>query len=211
MLHTILGKKIGMTQFFDEDGTVHPTTVIEAGPCAVLAVKKADGSDKYNAIQLGFDDRRPKTTKKPQLGLYRKVGVNPKRFVHEIPWTGEGEYEPGQEITVNILEGVEKVDVTGVTKGRGFAGVMKRHGFHGGPASHGQSDRARAPGSIGQSAYPARVFKGVKMPGHYGNVRHTTLNLRLLGIDEEKNLLFIRGAVPGPNGGYVIIRKAVKG
>ncbi|TET34128.1 MAG: 50S ribosomal protein L3 [Planctomycetota bacterium] len=211
MLHAILGKKIGMTQFFDEDGRVNPATVLQAGPCAVLAVKKAgDEKNRYTAIQLGFDERREKTTKKPQLGLFRKTGVTPKRFIKEVSWDGEGDYEPGQEVNVSILEGIEKVDVTGTTKGRGFAGVMKRYGHKGGPATHGQSDRARAPGSIGQSAYPARVFKGMKMPGHYGNVRHTIQNLKVLDIDEKQNLLIVRGAVPGPNGGYVIIRSAVK-
>jgi len=211
MLQAILGKKIGMTQFFDEDGRVHPATVLLAGPCAVLAVKKADDEkNRYTALQLSFDDRREKTTKKPQLGMFRKLGVTPKYFIKEVNWDGEGDYEPGQEVTVSLFEGIEKVDVTGITKGRGFAGVMKRHGHHGGPATHGQGDRARAPGSIGQSASPARVFRGIKMPGHYGNARHTTQNLKVLDIDEKQNLLIVRGAVPGPGGGYVIIRKAKK-
>jgi len=209
MISAILGKKVGMTQVFKEDGTVVPVTVIQCGPCVVMQVKTQE-KEGYNAIQLGFEDKPLKRATKPEIGHAKKANTTPKKFVREVQWDGEGDYKPGQQITVEVLEGIERVDVTGISKGRGFAGVVKRHGFAGGPKTHGQSDRHRAPGSIGQSSFPSRVFKGMRMAGHMGNEKCTVRNLELVKIDKEKNCILVKGAVPGPNGGYVVVRKTNK-
>ncbi len=206
MVNGMLGKKVGMTQVFTESGEAVPVTVIELGPCTVMQVKSSE-TDGYSALQLGFSDKRRKRSNRAESGHARKANAEPKKFVKEIDWDGEGEYELGQTLTVDVFNEVKWVDVSGTSKGRGFAGVVKRHGFKGGPKSHGQKDRHRAPGSIGQSSDPSRVFKGTRMAGRMGG-RMTTRNLEVVKVDPENNCLLIKGAVPGPNGGYVEVRKA---
>jgi len=203
----ILGKKAGMTQVFDETGEVVPVTVIEAGPCYVTQIKtvKADG---YDAIQLGFGEAR--RVNKPQRGHLPK-GVPDVRHLREVRVDDVSGYEIGQKIDAGIFAVGDLVDVTGVSKGRGFAGAMKRHGFAGGPATHGQSDRARAPGSIGATSTPGRVWKGMRMSGHMGDQRTTNQNLEVVLVDAERNLLAVKGSVPGAKGGLVTVKSAVKG
>ena len=205
MISGLLGKKLGMTQVFEEDGALVPVTVIQAGPCHVMQVKTQE-ADGYSAVQLGFEDRRRKNATKPASGHARKARTEPKRFIREIRTDAGEALALGQTVTVEILKDSQSVDVTGTSKGKGFQGVMRRHGFHGHPASHGASKVHRAPGSIGQAAYPARVFKGVGMPGHMGNARCTVQNLKVVNVDVEKNLLLVEGAVPGHNGSYLIVR-----
>ena len=202
----ILGRKRGMTQVFDEDGSAYGVTVVEAGPCVVSQVRTAE-TDGYHAIQLGFEDARDKVVAKPQRGHFAKAGTPTKRFLREERLTGPAEKQVGDTLTVNVFQVGDYVDVTGTTKGKGFAGTIKRHGFSRGPETHG-SMNVRAPGSIGQSAYPSRVFKGMRMSGHMGARRHTTKNLRIMRVDEGRNLLFVAGAIPGPNDGFVQIRTA---
>lgn len=213
MVDALLGKKVGMTSVYNEAGELVPVTVIQLGPCVVVQIKTAQ-KDGYTALQLGFDERRPKNVTKPVQGHYGKAGTGPKYFLHEVGWDGEGEMQPGAILTAELFEGEAKVDVIGTTKGRGFAGVVKRHGFHGGPKTHGQGDRHRAPGSIGQSASPSRVFKGVRMAGRMGGSHHTVRNLSVVRVDKERNALLVEGAVAGHRSGYVIVRrvpaKAVK-
>jgi len=206
MVNGLLGKKAGMTQLFTDSGELVPVTVIEAGPCTVMQVKTPD-SDGYYALQLGFEDKRRKRSTRAESGHARKAQAEPKRFMREVSWDGEGEYSLGQELSVDVFSDVQFVDVSGISKGRGFAGVVRRHGFRGGPKTHGQKDRHRAPGSIGQSSDPSRVFKGTRMAGRMGG-RITTRNLRVVKVDTENNCLLVKGAVPGPVGGYVEIRKA---
>lgn len=211
----LLGKKVGMTQFYDDSGRLLPVTVIQAGPCAVVQVKTVE-TDGYSAVQLGYDDVKPSRIKKPQIGHSQKSGTSPKRFVREmrLPDGAELEYKVGDRLTVSVFAENKFVDVIGSSKGKGFAGVMKRHGFRGFPASHGTERKHRAPGSIASFAsdagHGAGPKRGKKMPGHMGNRRITAKNSRLVGIDEEKNLLVVKGSVPGPAGGYVIIRSAKK-
>jgi large subunit ribosomal protein L3 len=207
MIDALLGKKVGMTAVYTDDGVLVPVTVIELGPCTVVQVKR-EKADGYTALQLGFEDRKPKNVKKPLQGHYEKAGTGPKRFLREVGWDGEDDVKPGQELTADLFADVSKVDVIGTTKGRGFQGVVRRHGFAGGPKTHGQGDRHRAPGSIGQSAYPSRVLKGTKMPGRMGGTRHTTRNLKVVRVDTERNAILVKGAVPGPRSGYVIVRRA---
>lgn len=202
----ILGRKQGMTQVFTEDGTHIGVTVVAAGPCVVTQVRTAD-NDGYDAVQLGYADTTEKRTPKPQRGHFKKAGTAPKRFVREERLQTPAGHAVGDTITVEVFSAGDIVDVTGTTKGRGFAGTIKRHGFHRGPKTHGCMNY-RQPGSIGASAYPARVFKGKRMSGHFGHARQTTKNLEVVQIDPEKNLLFIRGAVPGPKGGFVQVRTA---
>ncbi|NOZ55576.1 MAG: 50S ribosomal protein L3 [Calditrichaeota bacterium] len=203
----IIGRKLGMTRIFGERGKAIPVTVIEAGPCYVTQVKTED-TDGYNAVQLGFDETKEKRVTKPVLGHLKKAGVKPLRVLREFrDFELEGELQLGQEIRVDIFKEGDKVSVTGFTKGRGFAGVVKRHGFGGGPKTHGQSDRWRAPGSIGQSSFPSRVLKGLRMAGRMGNTRVTVKNLEVVKVDPENNLLVIKGAVPGAIKGIVTIRK----
>jgi len=206
----LLGKKIGMTQVFADDGTLVPVTVIQAGPCQVMQVKTRD-RDGYDAVQFGFEDRKRKRATKPESGHARAANTEPKRFIREVPILGEDRPKLGQTVTVEIFKDVETVDVIGTSKGKGFQGAMKRHGFHGQPASHGASKIHRAPGSIGGATDPARVFKGTRMAGHMGNRRCTVKNLKVVSVDPERHVLLVRGAVPGPNGGYLIVRPAKRG
>jgi large subunit ribosomal protein L3 len=203
----ILGRKIGMTQVFDDNGRAVPITVLEAGPCHIAQVKTPD-KDGYAAIQLSFGDARKIT--KPIAGHFAKANLDPARHLVELRLEELGEFEPGAEIKADVFEAGEFVDVVGVTKGKGFAGVMKRHNFHGLSASHGTERKHRSPGAIGACATPARVFKGTRMAGHMGHRRVTTLNLRVIKADPERNLLLLRGAVPGPKGGLVMVRSAVR-
>jgi large subunit ribosomal protein L3 len=205
----VLGTKLGMTQVWDDGGRLVPVTVIEAGPCVVTQVRTAE-SDGYDAVQLAFGAIDPRKVNQPMTGHFEKAGVTPRRHLVEIRTSDAGEYSLGQQVTVELFEAGEDVDVTGTTKGKGFAGVMKRHGFHGVSSSHGSHRNHRKPGSIGGCATPGRVFRGMRMAGRMGGVRQTTLNLTLHGIDTERGLLLIKGAVPGPKGGTVLVRGAIK-
>jgi len=205
----ILGRKKGMTQLFAEDGTATGVTVVAAGPCVVTQVRDEE-TDGYNAVQLGFEDVRDKRSAKPQRGHAQKAGTAPKRFLREDRLEGGAEMAVGDVVTVDAFADGDLVDVTGTTKGRGFAGTIKRHGFSRGPETHG-SMNVRAPGSIGCSAYPGKVMKGKRMSGHYGANRHTTKNLMVMRVDPQRGLLFIKGAIPGPNGGFVQVRTARTG
>ena len=206
MIQGLLGRKLGMTQIFDETGVVHPVTVVEAGPCVVTQVKTPE-KDGYSAIQLGFGlDKR---LTKPEQGHRQPSGFM-SRTLREVKADDVSEFTVGQVLKADLFTAGDLIDVTGISKGRGFQGGVKRHGFHGGPKTHGQSDRHRAPGSIGSSATPGRVFKGLRMAGHMGSDRVTIQNLRVLRVDLERNLLMIEGSVPGANKGLVMIRRAVK-
>jgi len=203
----ILGTKLGMTQVFDETGQVVPVTVVQAGPCVVTAVRTPD-NDGYSAVQIGFGEINPRKVTKPVAGLFEKAGVTPRRYVAEIRTEGASEYTLGQELTAGLFAAGQRVDVTGKSKGKGFAGVMKRHGFKGLSASHGTQRKHRSPGSIGACATPGRVFKGVRMAGRMGAERTTVQSLTVHAVDGDKNLLLIKGAVPGPRGGLVVVRSA---
>jgi large subunit ribosomal protein L3 len=206
----LLGRKIGMTQIFDEEGDVVPVTVVATGPCSVIQVKTQD-INGYSALQLGFEERKEKHTTKGELGHFHKAGLAPKRFVREIRLENDPTEEAGSQLTVSdIFEGVKKVDVTGISKGCGFSGVMKRHNFKGFIRTHGTHEFFRHGGSIGCRLTPGRVFLGKAMPGQMGNQRVTVQNLTIAKIDAEQNLLFIKGGLPGKNGGYLVIRHAVK-
>ena len=223
----ILGRKVGMTQIFSDEGKIVPVTVVEAGPCSVLQIRSPE-RDGYEAVQLGYLDKPRRLASRSQRGQVAKLdskrnkkrsaaGVEPvvkpncepKRFVREIRGAA-GELEVGSEVKVDAFEGIESVDVVATSKGRGFSGAMKRHNFAGQRASHGVKKCHRHMGGTGCSAYPSRLFKGVRMPGQYGNKRCTVRNQKLAGIDAENNLLLIRGAVPGPNGGYVVVQQTNK-
>ncbi|WP_433176417.1 50S ribosomal protein L3 [Actinoallomurus sp. CA-150999] len=206
----VLGEKLGMTQVFDDEGRIVPVTVVQAGPCVVTRVRTPE-TDGYSAVQLGFGQIDPRKVNKPATGHFEKAGVTPRRHLVELRTDDATEYELGQEITVEVFEAGQRIDVTGRSKGKGTAGVMKRHGFKGLSASHGTQRKHRSPGSIGGCATPGRVFKGLRMAGRYGNARITVQNLTVHAIDTEKNLLLIKGAVPGPNGGLVLVRTAAKG
>lgn len=203
MLQGFLGTKIGMTQTFREDGRVVPVTVIQAGPCVVTQVKTKE-TDGYEAVQLGFGD--VKRRNKPESGHLKNSRLS--RYLREVATDDTSEFEVGQTIGVDIFEAGEKVDVIGTSKGRGFAGVMKRWNFRGGPRTHGQSDRARAPGSIGGGTTPGKVYKGLKMGGHMGNRRITVKGLEIIEIDTERNLLLVKGGIPGATNSLVQIRRA---
>jgi large subunit ribosomal protein L3 len=206
----ILGTKLGMTQVFDETGQVVPVTVVQAGPCVVTAVRTPD-NDGYSAVQIGFGEINPRKVTKPVAGLFEKAGVTPRRYVAEIRTENATEYQLGQELTADgLFEAGQRVDVTGKSKGKGTAGVMKRHGFSGLEASHGTQRKHRSPGSIGGCATPGRVFKGLRMAGRMGAARTTEQNLTVHAVDSDKNLLLIKGAVPGPRGGLVVVRSAVR-
>jgi large subunit ribosomal protein L3 len=207
MVQGLIGRKLGMTQIFDEQGLARPVTVIEAGPCVVTQIRNEE-TDGYTAVQLGFGIA--KKLNKPQAGHVRASGHQVKTL-REFKADDYSGIEVGQVFKADIFATGDVIDVTGTSKGRGFQGGMKRHGFAGGPATHGQSDRARAPGSIGSSATPGRVFKGMKMAGHMGNDRVTVQNLTVLRVDAERNLLLVEGSVPGPNNGTLLIKRAVKG
>lgn len=203
----ILGRKIGMTQVFDENGRAVPVTVLEAGPCRVAQVKTTE-TDGYSAIQLAFGTAR--RVNKPMAGHFGKAGVDPTRHLVELRLDDVSAYELGAEIKADVFEPGELVDVIGVTKGKGFAGVMKRHNFKGLSATHGTQRKHRSPGSVGMCATPARVLKGMRMAGQMGHERVSTLNLRIVAADVERNLLLVRGAVPGPKGGLVMVRSAIR-
>ncbi|WBB96362.1 MULTISPECIES: 50S ribosomal protein L3 [unclassified Solwaraspora] len=204
----ILGAKLGMTQVWDNNRVV-PVTVVQAGPCVVTQVRTAD-KDGYSAVQLAFGAVDPRKVNKPESGHFAKSGVAPRRHLVELRTTDASEYELGQEITVEAFEPGARIDVTGRTKGKGFAGVMKRHGFHGLRASHGVERKHRSPGSIGACATPGRVFKGVKMAGRMGSVRYTVQNLTVQAVDPDSNLLLVKGAIPGPAGALILVRSAAK-
>jgi large subunit ribosomal protein L3 len=204
----ILGEKLGMTQIFQDTRAV-PVTVIKAGPCFVAQVKTAE-RDGYQAVQLAFVEPRRNDLTKPMQGHFDANGGQPGRHVVELRTDDADSYTPGQEIRADVFATGERADVIGVSKGKGFAGTMKRHGFGGLGASHGTQRKHRSPGSIGACATPSRVFKGMRMSGHMGNTRTTILNLEVVGVDPERNILLIRGAIPGPNGGLVMVRSAVK-
>lgn len=202
----IIGKKVGMTSFYDDNGKNIPCTVIEAGPCVITQVKTSE-TDGYNALQLGFGDQKEHRMNKPQMGHFKKSGSAPKKKLVEFR-DFDGDHQLGASITVEIFEEGEFVDVAGTSKGKGFQGVVKRHNFRGvGDATHGQHNRLRAPGSIGAASYPARVFKGMRMAGQMGNERVKVLNLQVMKIFPEKNLLVVKGAVPGAKNSYVIVEK----
>ena len=205
----ILGTKLGMTQVFDETGQVVPVTVVQAGPCVVTAVRTPD-NDGYSAVQIGFGEINPRKVTKPVAGLFEKAGVTPRRYVAEIRTEGASEYTLGQELTAELFAAGQRVDVTGKSKGKGTASVMKRHGFKGLSASHGTQRKHRSPGSIGACATPSRVFKGVRMAGRMGAERTTVQSLTVHAVDGDKNLLLIKGAVPGPRGGLVVVRSAAR-
>lgn len=205
----IIGKKLGMTRIFDDEGFVVPVTVIEAGPCVVTQVKTRE-SDGYEAVQLGFDSARRKSVNKPLAGHYRRAGVKPCRKLFEFRVDDPGEFSLGQEVGSDLFESGQLVDVTGWSKGRGFQGVVKRYGQSGGKQTHGCTSH-RVPGSIGQSASPSRVWKGRKLPGRMGGARKTVRRLAVVSVDSESNLLLVRGAVPGASNGYVLVKKSVVG
>jgi large subunit ribosomal protein L3 len=205
-MDTLIGKKIGMTQIFSESGTLTPVSVIQAGPCPVVQVKTAE-KDGYSAVQIGFEKIREKLATSPMRGHYNNAKISPHRLLREVRVDDASEFELGKNIDVTIFEGVETVHVTGRSKGRGFTGTIKRHNFSSGPKSHG-SHNVRAPGSVGMCATPARIFKGKKMPGRMGGTQTTTRNLKIVQVDAENNLLFVKGAVPGANNGFVVISKA---
>lgn len=206
----MIGKKVGMTQIFDEKGNVIPVTVIQAGPCYVTQVRN-DERDGYVAIQLGYGETKPKRLTQGQLGHLRRNNLPALRYLREFRLrNGELDVEEGQEIRVNVFEKGERVDVIGTSKGRGFAGTIKRHGFHRGPKTHGQSDRERAPGSVGQCSTPGRTLKGQRMAGRMGNERVTIQNLEVVVVDPERNILAVRGSVPGARDGIVLIKPAVR-
>ncbi|MHC6178377.1 50S ribosomal protein L3 [Clostridium sp. JNZ X4-2] len=208
MKKAILGRKLGMTQIFDEKGKVIPVTVIEAGPCVVIQ-KKAVEKDGYDAIQVGFGDIREKLVNRPLKGHFTKSGVSLKRFIKEFKFENASEYEAGQEIKADIFAEGDKVDVSGVSKGKGFQGTIRRWNAQRGPMSHG-SKFHRAVGSMGASSDPSRTFKNMKMPGHMGNKNTTVLNLQIAKVIPEKNIILIKGGVPGPNKSFVTIRNTVK-
>ena len=206
----ILGRKLGMTQIFSDDGVVHPVTVIQAGPCLVVQ-RKTGGREGYDAIQVGLVEERPmRKVSQPMSGHFQKAGVAPMRRLMEFPVAADDEVKAGDQLKVDIFAADEYVDVIGTSKGKGFQGVIKRHGFGGGKATHGSMFH-RAPGSIGQASYPSRVFPGTRLPGRTGARRITGKNLQVVKVDAENNLLYIRGSVPGPNNGYVAVRRAKRG
>ena len=210
MIEGIIGKKLGMSQHFAENGTATAVTLLEAGPCVVTQVKTQE-RDGYQAVQLAYAEIRRGKANKPTEGHFAASGAKPMRHVVELRTDEAGSFEPGQEIKADIFAPGERADVIGVSKGHGFAGTMKRHGFGGLGASHGTERKHRSPGAIGACATPSRVFKGVRMAGQMGNDRVTVLNLEVVEADPERNLLLIRGAVPGPRGGLVMVRSSVKG
>ena len=208
MVNTILGRKLGMTQIWSDNDEVIPVTVIQAGPCTVAQVKTKE-TDGYEAVQLGYGDIKEKHVNKPMAGHFAKAGIAPTRYLREVRVEDASEHQVGEQVTVENFEGIDHVDVTGVSKGKGFAGVIRRYHFAGGPGGHG-SHFHRAPGSVGMCATPSRVIKGLRMPGHMGSDRVTVMNLELVRIDPEQNLMLVKGAVPGGKGALVTVRKAVR-
>lgn len=210
--HGMIGRKLGMTQIFSEDGTAVPVTVLEMAPNAITQVRTQD-TDGYTAVQVAYGERKEKNLSKPELGHFKKAGVAPAAFVREfrVPAEELEGYEAGAQVTVETLEGVEHVDVAGTSKGSGFTGVMKRHNFAGcNTQTHGTHEYFRHGGSIGMGTFPGRVFKGKKMAGQHGNKRHTIQNLKVVRVDAERNLILVKGGVPGPRNGMIEVRPAVK-
>jgi large subunit ribosomal protein L3 len=205
---TLIGKKVGQTTLFEESGKATHVTVLEVGPCVVIQ-KKTQEKEGYNALQLGYAERKEKHTTKAQQGHFKKSGATPKRILQEVRVDDTAAYQVGQKLTVENLKDVAWVDVAGVTIGKGFQGVVRRHGFTGGRNSHG-SMHHRQPGGIGASSDPSRVYPGTRMPGHMGDNKHTVLNLKVVKVDSDNNLLFVRGAVPGADGGIITVRPSVK-
>jgi len=206
----LLGAKLGMTQIFDQNARVVPVTVIQAGPCTVTQVKSPE-RDGYAAVQLAFGEIKPKRVTKPRAGHFAKAGVEPRRHLVELRTGDAADYTLGQTLAADVFAAGDRLDVVGVSKGKGFAGVMKRHGFKGLSASHGTERKHRSPGSVGACATPSRIFKGMRMAGHMGHQRVTVLNLEVVKVDPDRNLLLIKGAVPGPKRGLVMLRSSVKG
>jgi large subunit ribosomal protein L3 len=206
----VLGEKLGMTQVFDDNNRMVPVTVVRAGPCVVTQVRTQD-TDGYAAVQLAFGAIDPRKVTKPLAGHFAKAGVSPRRHVVELRTDDAGDYSLGQEVTAETFASGQHVDVVGTSKGKGFAGVMKRHGFKGLGAGHGVQRKHRSPGSIGACATPGRVFKGIRMAGRLGGVRTTTTNLTVHAVDAAKGLILIKGAVPGPRGGLLLVRTPAKG
>lgn len=203
----LIGKKVGMTSVFDENGKNIPCTVIEAGPCVVTQIKTRD-KDGYNALQLGYGDKKEKNSTKAEIGHFKKANTIPKRMMVEFSGFREGDYKAGDVLDVNLFHDDTWLDVRGWSKGKGFQGVVKRHGFRGvGDKTHGQHNRERAPGSLGASSYPSRVFKGMRMGGRTGNDKVMAISLRVMKLLPDSNLLIVKGSVPGPKGGYLIITK----
>ncbi len=205
----LLGKKLGMTRVFTEDGRWVDVTVLEAGPCTVVQ-RKTGENDGYDAVQVGYGEKKEARCAKPVLGHFKKASITPKQTLREFRVAPDDPLKMGDELRADFFQVGDHVDVAGTSKGRGFAGVHKRHGFRGGPGGHG-SNFHRRPGSIGASADPSKVMKGMRMPGHMGNARVTIQNLEIVKVDPEKNLLVVRGCVPGPTGGLVMVKKSVKG
>lgn len=205
----IIGKKLGMTQLFLEDGSVMPVTVVEAGPCAIVQ-KKTKEKDGYDALQLGFLAKNSKRVNKPLAGHFKKAGVGPYFYLKEFRLESVEGYDQGQEVNSSLFKPGDVVDVTGLSKGKGFAGVVKRHGFHGSPGSHGTHEYFRHGGSVGSATFPHHVFKGLRMPGHLGNQRVTLQNILVVDVKEDQNLILLRGGLPGSANGWVLIRSAVK-
>ncbi|MFL3026596.1 MAG: 50S ribosomal protein L3 [Candidatus Neomarinimicrobiota bacterium] len=202
----LIGKKIGMTQVFSDNGHAVPVTVIQAGPCVVTQVK-TKSIDGYDAIQVGYGELKEKHSNKAQLGHFNHANSKPKKYLAEFLPVSNYEYKTGQEFGVSLFKPGELVSVSGNSKGKGFSGVMKRHGFGGGPKTHGQREHPRSPGSIGQASDPSRVFKGMKMAGQYGNKKVSTRNLEIVSVNKDDNQLLIKGAIPGPNNGIIFISK----
>ena len=209
MLKGLIGRKIGMTQIFDESGRAIPVTLLEAGPCFVSQVKNAE-TDGYSAVQLAYGEVKPKRLSKAQLGHLKANNLPPVRVLREFRTKKLEDINPGDELKASVFAAGEYVDVIGTSKGKGFAGAMKRHGFHGGPATHGQSDRQRSPGSSGSGTTPGRVYKGKRRPGHMGDVQVTSSHIRVAMVDPERNLIAVQGSVPGAKGGTVVIKEARK-
>ena len=205
----LLGRKVGMTQIYEADGTAVPITVLECGPCTVLQVRTEE-RDGYHALQLGFADKKRKSATQAERGHAKKVNAEPKRFVREIRQDAPADVTEGQMLTVEVFNEIKNVDVIGTSKGRGYSGVVKRHGFKGLRASHGVKRMHRPPGAAGPSADPAHTRKGIRKPGQYGNARITARNLKVVRVDPTNNLLLVRGAVPGPNGGFLTVRQTNK-
>jgi large subunit ribosomal protein L3 len=206
----IIGRKLGMTQLFLEDGSVVPVTVIEAGPCPIIQ-KKVKEKDGYDALQLGFWPKEARKVNRPLSGHFKKAGAGTYALLKEFRVEDASGFELGEQVTVSLFKPGDVVDVTGLSKGRGFAGVVKRHGFHGFPASRGTHEYFRHGGSVGQNSYPARIFKDLRMPGHHGNQRVTVQNITVMDVKEDQNLLLLKGGIPGSPKGWVLIRSATKG
>jgi len=208
-MNGLIGKKLGMTRLFKETGEMIPVTLIEAGPCPIVQMKTKENHG-YQAVQLGYQEIKDKHINKPMTGHFKKAGVTPTRYLKEFRNMSLEKMEVGTEVKVDIFDIGDRLDITGITKGRGFAGVIKRHGFHGHKDSHGTHESFRGPGSIGQCAWPGKVWKGKRMAGRMGNERYTVRNLEVIQLESEKNLIMVKGAVPGPNGGIIEIRRTKK-